>query len=1654
MADEPNLLEPWQTDLDGMKDTDPFGTKLHEGLEYFLWKMSLPLTPSYNINADLKYSVRMYFHDSRGGICFNPFLNNAKTDYGDFRRNFEFLKHSNRGLELNPDKAVQDGEGNQLLSQEGYCFDLTPFIQSITLPPIGTTAATDVSTQLGTMKVGAYSPYSSDGGREITFQMIDTEYSILDAIFYPWLKMIGNPKWYDDFDPGKQKHPPYPICNIEIATPCRRAPVPNSEGEIPEADPRFIDEKIGTKGFSYYVYEYIGCRPKDYDIPELTAESKSSLTRRLTMVCDLVLIDMERDGFIRTYENNELAESQVWQSTSSVSTQTYPDRDPPNADAPDNNPDAKPNTDDEIADTGKKIDTTEGETADQEGGGEPGQDEATSDPNPQKPNTDGDNPVTQAPSGDAPVGTDTPPPQPEPETTTITSPFLNGGNAVGAPTITAPVYKPDPARVSAIIANSPFLSNGRSGELDEFDFSDDVSGLFKARSATARDSDTAGKICTQIAWANALYYLATDTSKECVKGVNLKTYPADDVRDTARSSISQFFDTFTVKPLLELSTSQDKVFDIGDDLINAVEPQNRTTHHNFEYSMSGAKAAGGIIDEVQSKEGSSDPGNYGRVSNGWRVLSRISTSLPKLGTDPVESYFSLRSLETLAMCPNNSLSLTTESHVNVWPTGVSLNFIHNALVDTLGVGEKVLTDRYPFLFNYEYLVCGDEEDGGFSNIQKLSVLKHALEVEKEDEENRKITDDLKIEWFSIWEVIDDNLNHTGVYWCKLWLTDSDGNGRIYICKLDYRGAVIKHGVVQAELPDEWPLEVLNKVFIASKEGLNFCQDSGDFLYEGSGVWKIKKGGQTEADYHPASCMKRCIAYSFTTECLKDNDGNLIPTERTHYEEMPVDGDPEYTTAEFDPDTMLPSMYTVYVLDDMHVMVDELYYVIFPVTEYAVRKAITEWEGEIFPAKMGLCPKKYWSKDRLILKRHNNWDEEKSKQDCGAPYNLVHTTNSHTDMFDDYIPPRLSYVCQYRHQKTRMLACKEEQDKLRQLHSRFSVRADKTEEELAELQNKIKVITALPEVNKLLYYNTKLSEVSSAYNAFIVSELKQDAMLTELTGEARALSSEVALIGKAKLNRLVSRAEDKNLHKFTVGTVEKNLSDIRKKEKELAQQYAELLNERKELLAKLLQDTGKDYIDGHTVSECIDFCVECVYSYVLKNCYLELTRKFLTDTGDFYQHRVDRTNIMERLIVFFDKNLEELDKVIGSEGDELSPNGIGMDDLILFCDWKAWGDSDVPETQRERANQWAYDLRKTMKLPQLKANLARLIKKRQRITQEEKDKTELVYDPVYAVPGYMPENDAYIEQDAMDLTSRDAAPTPEEKRERMKTALRSMLSTYKEEAVESVVGTKQKKNRAYLKKVSEEYSGAMGSTSEGAPRSEERDLSYLAPVVSEYTDRMAVEGSEKDKVEDQGSAEFRYNEAVREVVSTYRTLDESFAKLTKEELLDSLLLVLSSDYLKSVNTELFDKMLDARMVIEKEKKIHDDYQALCNKELELLSNTKDKRKDLVSRIQRLVDKNKDLLARSQSSKSVDEDYQLFRLNVVNKMEMEDSLDKLDETIKDMLDHYENNSMKLLGAYENNLNAARDKYNELLKQLSEDIGFKDKILEMAGRLAEIR
>ena len=259
---------------------DKSGDYLNKDLELFLWKLSPPNTPSYNINTDLKVNVRLWFHNGIGQIIKNPFLpGGGKVDKfqtvvsGDFQeRNKELEAYGHSGLFAKGD--VEYGWGEDL---GNMCFDLTPFVQSVQLPEIGTSTNPDVETLLGNMKVGAFSPYSSDGGREISFTLLDTQYSVLDAIFYPWLKMIGNSKWYSSATAMSEHSTPYPICTVEVSTPMRFYPA----------------GALGSATIGNYVYEYIGARPKIYDIPEINNEGRSSLTRRLTMFCDLVLVDMQ-----------------------------------------------------------------------------------------------------------------------------------------------------------------------------------------------------------------------------------------------------------------------------------------------------------------------------------------------------------------------------------------------------------------------------------------------------------------------------------------------------------------------------------------------------------------------------------------------------------------------------------------------------------------------------------------------------------------------------------------------------------------------------------------------------------------------------------------------------------------------------------------------------------------------------------------------------------------------------------------------------------------------------------------------------------------------------------------------------------------------------------------------------------------------------------------------------------------------------------------------------------------------------------------------------------------------------------------------------------------------------------------------------------------
>ena len=122
---------------------------------------------------------------------------------------------------------------------------------------------------------GAFSPYASDGKKIITLRVVDTEYSILDAIFYPWLKDINSPWWYRPDKVYTEWATPYPMATLEIQRPRMRYRDVSSEGDKKkdsrnESDYTYYSYKFNQNLFvTYYSYKF-GFTKKDQLTPILS----------------------------------------------------------------------------------------------------------------------------------------------------------------------------------------------------------------------------------------------------------------------------------------------------------------------------------------------------------------------------------------------------------------------------------------------------------------------------------------------------------------------------------------------------------------------------------------------------------------------------------------------------------------------------------------------------------------------------------------------------------------------------------------------------------------------------------------------------------------------------------------------------------------------------------------------------------------------------------------------------------------------------------------------------------------------------------------------------------------------------------------------------------------------------------------------------------------------------------------------------------------------------------------------------------------------------------------------------------------------------------------------------------------------------------------
>lgn len=136
----------------------------------------------------------------------------------------------------------------------------------------------------GATTSGSFSPYASDGQSAITLQLVDTELSILDSLFYPWMKDINSPWWYRPDKVYTEWATPYPMATLEIQRPrMRYRDRPSSEDSRKDAE------------YTYYSYKYIGVKPTNYSAFEINGGGVSNLLRTLTLSCDMCLVDLTGD---------------------------------------------------------------------------------------------------------------------------------------------------------------------------------------------------------------------------------------------------------------------------------------------------------------------------------------------------------------------------------------------------------------------------------------------------------------------------------------------------------------------------------------------------------------------------------------------------------------------------------------------------------------------------------------------------------------------------------------------------------------------------------------------------------------------------------------------------------------------------------------------------------------------------------------------------------------------------------------------------------------------------------------------------------------------------------------------------------------------------------------------------------------------------------------------------------------------------------------------------------------------------------------------------------------------------------------------------------------------------------------------------------------
>lgn len=354
---------------------DPMGVDAQQGLERFLDKFHQPGVPSHTIITDPEYFVFLWFHNAVGNLIDCPYTS------GSYTPSLNGVPGGSSFDQVN--KSFQDGQGIQGNGTDTTlppkCFDLTPFVREATLPDIKPADGQKVATLFGETQLGSFSPYASDGQQQISLQVLDTEYSILDAIFYPWMKDVNSPWWYKESDVYTAWATPYPIATLEIQRPRMR---------FTKSAPTAGESRLDTKDYSYYSYKFLGVKPVSYTSFQVNAAGPTNLLRNVNFIADMCVVDLNKDTKTTTADSVNLGNR-----TSFLFTKSEDSDNPDNEEDPDGLDDDLQKAIDDLNKNKQDQDDNDKDVGQQEDGDQPGEDE------PEDPEGNPDAPYSDNPQG-------------------------------------------------------------------------------------------------------------------------------------------------------------------------------------------------------------------------------------------------------------------------------------------------------------------------------------------------------------------------------------------------------------------------------------------------------------------------------------------------------------------------------------------------------------------------------------------------------------------------------------------------------------------------------------------------------------------------------------------------------------------------------------------------------------------------------------------------------------------------------------------------------------------------------------------------------------------------------------------------------------------------------------------------------------------------------------------------------------------------------------------------------------------------------------------------------------------------------------------------------------------------------------------------------